>query len=281
MNIKPLILVILLTLNSCYAQENSDQNSAPDQVAPASPQTESQRYLKLEQLHYAGNYAEALKVAKALQKDFPQKYQYPLEAGTIAFNAGQMAESIQAYDRVIELAPQAQASLWQRGLGLYYAKRFEDGKRQFEVHKSVNANDVENAVWHMLCAAKVTSVDDARQNLMKIRGDQRVPMPEIYLMFGGQATPEEVMKAATQTSARVPRNSPRYNAHVYYAHLYTGLYHEMMENTELAKASIQKAAAITFTSPDVLMGQVARVHLKLRGWEPLDASEPATENSKK
>ncbi len=43
--------------------------------------------------------------------------------------------------------PGAEPELWQRGLALYYTERFADGQKQFELHKTVNPNDVENRAW--------------------------------------------------------------------------------------------------------------------------------------
>ena len=55
--------------------------------------------------------------------------------------------------------------LWQRGIALYYAGRYDDCRRQFESHRSVNPDDVENAAWHFLCVARAESPAKARAAL--------------------------------------------------------------------------------------------------------------------
>src|SRR5262245_66409645 len=73
------------------------------------------------------------------------------------FLAGRINESVAGFDRVVALAPQAAPQLWQRGIALYYAGRYKDCRAQFESHRTVNPNDVENPAWHFMCVAKAES----------------------------------------------------------------------------------------------------------------------------
>jgi len=61
------------------------------------------------------------------------------------FQAGRIAQSVAGFDRVVSLAPRSAPQLWQRGIALYYAGRFNDCRQQFELHRTVNPDDVENA----------------------------------------------------------------------------------------------------------------------------------------
>lgn len=47
------------------------------------------------------------------------------------FREGKVDESIQLFDRALELEPSLLPFLWQRGLSYYYAKRYEEGAKQF------------------------------------------------------------------------------------------------------------------------------------------------------
>ena len=94
------------------------------------------------------------------------------------FFEGQVAESARIFDRLVAAVPAAEPQLWQRGLALYYAGRFADGRKQFEVHRTVNPDDVENAAWHFLCVARLEGVEGARKHFIPIEGDSRVPMKE-------------------------------------------------------------------------------------------------------
>ncbi|MFM8579235.1 MAG: tetratricopeptide repeat protein [Planctomycetaceae bacterium] len=167
-------------------------------------------------------------------------------------------ESSRLFDRLVELRPSDEPSLWQRGLALYYADRFDDGRRQFEVHRTVNPDDVENAAWHFLCVARAEDAAKARAALLPVGPDARVPMQEIYRLFAGDGSAEEVLAAAERGNPAQLRDQRCY------AHLYLGLYHESLGNSEKARDHILKAAIDE--SMDHYMGRVARVHTVLRGW---------------
>jgi lipoprotein NlpI len=186
--------------------------------------------------------------------------QYFREAVSLFFDA-KPKESVQAFDKVIEREPKAAPQLWQRGLALYYAEEYKKGREQFELHRTVNPDDVENAAWHFLCVAKSDGVEAARKALIPIKGDARIPMAEVHDLFAGKGSEEAVLKAA---DAGDPTSDEHRNQ-LCYAHLYLGLYQEALGNTEKAKEHLLKAA--TTYSMDHYMGKTAQVHVKLRGWE--------------
>lgn len=178
--------------------------------------------------------------------------------GSAHFKLGQIKESIADFDKFIELSPRQAPHHWQRGISLYYAGRFDEGRKQFELHQTVNPNDVENAVWHFLCVARASGVDQARAALIPIQSDSRVPMMEVHALFAGKLKPEAVLKAATADNpppAQLKRQ-------LFYAHLYLGLYFEVLDNDAMAREHIMKAAGQYQTGD--YMGDVARVHQLLR-----------------
>ncbi len=179
--------------------------------------------------------------------------------GVDAFFDADIATSAKAFDELVELVPDAKPQLWQRGLTLYYADRFEEGRDQFEVHQTYNTNDVENAAWHFLCVARAESVEAARKNFIPIKGDSRVPMSEVHQLFAGTGSADEVLKAAEAGSGADHRN------HRCYAHLYLGLYFEAIGDKEKAKHHMLLAA--NDYSIDHYMGKTAQVHVKVRGWD--------------
>ena len=183
-----------------------------------------------------------------------------LREGITAFFDAKPAESVAAFDQLIAVSPNTEPQLWQRGLSLYYAGKFVEGREQFELHQTVNPNDVENAAWHFICVAKIDGIETARKTLIPIQGDTRVPMKEVHNLYAGKGTEEDVMKAAN------PDQDADGNRHqLCYAHLYLGLYHEALGNVEKAKAHMLKAAVDY--KMDHYMGKCAQVHVKLRGWE--------------
>ena len=180
--------------------------------------------------------------------------------GVETFYAAKPKESVAAFDELIKLQPEAKPQLWQRGLSLYYTGQFKEGREQFEVHQTVNPNDVENAAWHFICVAKAEGLEEAKKNLIPIRGDSRVPMAEVHDLFSGKGSVENVMKAA-----QVGAESDRANQ-LCYAHLYLGLYFEALGELEKAKEHMLKSA-IDYKM-DHYMGKTAQVHLQVRGWAP-------------
>ena len=211
-----------------------------------------------------GKYKAAFKNCSELCQLEPNNLNYQMMLGDISFAAGQMDACVAAYDKLIELQPSLEPRLWQRGLALYYAKKFEKGVQQFETHQLVNTQDVENAVWHLLCAAKISNVEAGRKKLIPISEDRRVPMSQIYEMYAGRMTPEQVLTIANQTSPSVELDSEQHRLQRYYAHLYIGLYYEMLEKEQASLDSMKKAAELNPLGKTNFMGQVARVHLQLR-----------------
>jgi hypothetical protein len=168
------------------------------------------------------------------------------------------AESAGLFDRLVMLRPEEEPALWQRGLALYYAGRYADGRRQFEVHRTVNPDDVENAAWHFLCVARERNPATARGAILPVGPDARVPMAEIYRLFAGGGSAEAVLEAADRGDPARLRNQRCY------AHLYLGLYHEALGDAARAREQILLAAGEY--SMDHYMGRVAKVHAVLRGW---------------
>ena len=177
--------------------------------------------------------------------------------GEANFRAGSVDSSIADFNRAIQLNPRLAPHHWQRGISLYYAGRFEEGYKQFESHQTVNPNDVENGVWHFLCRARANGIEDARAHMLPIAGDPRVPMAEIWRLFQGKGTVEDVFRAAERPGSGSVQDQ------LFYAHLYVGLYYEALDEGALASEHIQKAA----TSPGAThyMGDVARVHARMLG----------------
>jgi lipoprotein NlpI len=168
------------------------------------------------------------------------------------FRSGRVVESAAGFDNLAKLVPEISPELWQRGIALYYAGRYKDCRAQFESHRTVNPNDVENAAWHFLCVARLQSPEKARSALLPVGPDARVPMRQIYEMFRGALTPKEVLAAAgSQPSAQ------------FYARLYLGLYYEALGNKPLALENIKAAAAERFAAAGGYMHTVARVHLAI------------------
>jgi lipoprotein NlpI len=181
------------------------------------------------------------------------------------FRTARIEESIADFDRELQLAPDRAAEHWQLGIAYYYAGQYEKGARQFELHRRVNPQDVENAAWHFLCLVRAPkgSVDAARKKLIPVDDDSRVPMAQIQQMFAGTLSPEDVLKVGKEVDGTAK----------FYADLYVGLYYEAQDRDDESLRLVESAA----TNPaakDSYMGDVARVHVKLRRLETSRRAEP-------
>ena len=179
-----------------------------------------------------------------------QSPQSLLNRGVAEFERGRFKESAAAFDALAEQMPDRAPQLWQRGIALYYAGRYADCRRQFESHRTVNPDDVENAAWHFLCVAREQNVEAARKALLPVGPDSRVPMREVYEMFGGRLSPDAVMNAAGESLEGR-----------FYGSLYAGLYYDAIGRRDLASTHIKAAAADEFAPVGGYMHMVAKVHL--------------------
>ncbi len=176
--------------------------------------------------------------------------------GEERYKLGRVEEALADFDKVLELQPQMKPQHWQRGIALYDAGRFKEGREQFESHQNVNRNDVENAVWHFLCVARVDGVESARRALIPIQGDGRVPMAQVHNLFAGKGTAQEVIDASQKTGTTDEVRKDR----LFYAYLYLGLYYEA--TGEKARALDYLKKSTTDYAQDHYMGDVARVRFQ-------------------
>jgi len=173
-----------------------------------------------------------------------------MEKAADDFRTGRIAAAVKGFDRAALLSPAEAPFMWQRGIAQYYAGQFKECARMFASHRTVNPDDVENAAWHFLCVAKSESLEAARRQMLPVGPDTRVPMREIYQLFQGRMTVQQVIDAA--------RSDVRAQ---FYAHLYSGLYLHATGNRDAAYAEITIAAEPRFAAAGGYMHDVAHVHL--------------------
>ena len=238
--------LLLFVLSLCLVNNSKALAESPEELLAQSRRA------------YAdGDKDRALKLADAAvaaDPKLPGAYQ---QRGSMHFRMGHIAESLADFDKFLELRPDDKPYHWQRGIALYYAGKFEDGQKQFELHQTVNSNDVENAAWHFLCLARRSGIEQARKSLIKIEGDTRIPMMKVLDLFAGRAKPDDVLAAARAGEPAEKELKQR----LFYAHLYIGLYYEAASETKSAREHVELAA--NKYAGDDYMSDVARVHLKL------------------
>jgi lipoprotein NlpI len=228
-----------------------------DKAVEAEPKSAKARFVHGRAQAALNKHAEAVAdFDKSIELDPKLAVAYDLR-GSEHFKLGQIKKSLADFDKFLELRPDEKNGHWRRGITLYYAGKFQDGAKQFEGYEKVDTNDVENAVWQYICNARVVGAEKARAGLLKIGKDPRVPLMEVYALFGGKAKPDDVLKAA---EAGKPTED-QLKVRLFYAHLYLGLYFESEGDKKKALEHMTKAAE-DYYFPGY-MGDVARVHHKI------------------
>jgi lipoprotein NlpI len=229
----------------------------------ADPKNSTALYYRARLFESARQYENAIADYNQLLAMNPASGELFHHRGVAFFKSARIAESIVDFDKAIALVPSQEPHHWQRGISYYYAGRFEEGKKQFELHQTVNPNDVENAVWHFLCAARIDGIEKARDNMIPIQGDTRIPMKEIHALFAGKGSVEQVLAATKDQGTERGGNAEESgrNTRRLYAHLYIALFYEATGQDARVKEHLSKAVAEHTLGH--YMGDVARVHLEL------------------
>lgn len=192
----------------------------------------------------------------AVLEKSPKEAELLSRRGGEYFKLGRFKESIADFDRQIAIDSKSAENHWRRGISLYYAERFEDGAKQFQLGEKVYGNDVENAFWHYLCLARRMSPAKARAKLLPIGSDSRYYMPKVYDLIAGRAKTEDLLAAVEKNPVKDKREG------FFYTHLYIGLNYEAERDASKSLEHIRLAHEKYAISH--YMGDVARVHVETR-----------------
>lgn len=168
---------------------------------------------------------------------------------------GKFTEAIADFDKFLATNAKFEPEHWRRGIAYYYAGKHKEGVKQFETHKTVNPQDVENAVWHYLCNVKVVGKEKAAKELIDVTKDPRVPMAEIQKLYAGKLKPEDVTAAAEKTDAKTEAGKEAR----FYGHLYVALWYEAEGDGK--KVIEHLTPAVEKYEISHYMWDVAKVHL--------------------
>lgn len=211
-------------------------------------------------LHYRAQLFERLQELPSCEADLTQALALVpgepallLDRGILRLRRGNYVGSVTDLDRYVELRPGRAAGLWQRGIALFYARRFAEGRRQFELHRTVNPEDVENSAWHFCCVARLEGPESARKALLPVTADGRSGMLQIQELYAGKRTPSGVLEAVEGLPDGDRRREGRF-----YAHLYLALYHGAWREREAELRHVAEAAKLGERFG--IMGEIARLH---------------------
>ncbi|QDV67924.1 lipoprotein NlpI [Rosistilla carotiformis] len=218
----------------------------------------------------SGDTARVAEIAKIIDAQHPGSFSAAMARGSLLLRAGLAQEALVAFDEAAQIQPAQIPFMWQRGIAQYYAGEFEAGRRQFVVHRTVNAHDVENAVWHYMCVARLQGTDAAVNDYLPAPGDSRPPLQEVYDLFAGTAS----IQTVTDAIAAFPADSPAAKSAQFYGWLYLGMYQDAQGNLADAERWLKKAVSLNQTH---YMADVANVHLQQVVARTKETEKPAAQ----
>eukprot|EP00960_Hanusia_phi_P015191 448544-Hanusia_phi.AAC.1 len=192
------------------------------------------------------------------------------------FVNGRVQQSVEAFDKAIELEPSYADILWQRGLSLYYCDRFEAAAKQFERDIRLNPRDTEEAIWRLISQARTgLGFSEAQKQIFPVEGETREYMRLIYDVCRGSVPLQVLEEKASSTAERATPNpgilqlfpqNGGYDRNQFYYNLYAGLIAEAQGRAAAAQMFLERAVNSPYSKEGDYMWFVASVHCKLRGW---------------
>jgi lipoprotein NlpI len=183
--------------------------------------------------------------------------------GDVLLFLGRFPESVADFEKMIALDPAEDAPHWRLGIAYYFAGQFAKSALQFEKYHAYDGYDRENGIWKFLAQAKAEGIEKAREGMLHYTQFDREPFPELYEMFAGKRTADDVL-------AEVERKGlGEDHVALFFANYYGGLNEALLGHREKAIAMLRKAVEDPEARRAGYMWQAARLH-----WEQL-VSEPA------
>ena len=204
----------------------------------------------------------------SISLDSPIEVNILLKNASMSFMEYKVKESIDLFEKAIELNPAVRESLWQYGLSLYVDGRYSDCANQFQLDYAKNPDDTEEVVWDYLCERR-NGLDEklALGNMPVKREDPRPVMGLIERAYrkGDMSLLENMIrKYESAGDVEKVKKTLLDERDYFYSLLYLGLHQEANGYDEESTMSIQKAATSLYgreASRDY-MTTVAKVLLK-------------------
>lgn len=156
--------------------------------------------------------------------------------GDLHMFLGDFASAEADYRSMVELKPELDVSHWRLGIAMYYAGHPDQAAAQFDKYNTFDNVDRENGIWRYLSHHKAFGQEKAREQLLKYEKDDRPPFKEVYQLFEGKITAEEILSSVPATLEVEAKNS-----RLFYANLYIGLNHAAEGRQADARNALQKA----------------------------------------
>lgn len=189
------------------------------------------------QVQLAAQLDQQIEAATSAIASHPDSVDLYSRRGDAYFFAGKFPEAVRDYDKMVALEPEQDASHWRRGIAYFYIGAFDKAAGQFTRYHAFDNVDRENGIWRYLSQYKAKGKDEARKELLKYDKDDREPFGDIYKMFAGEITGDEVLqRIEAKTLSSQEREKQRF-----YAELYVGLNDLVEDRLESAQVHLRAA----------------------------------------
>lgn len=185
------------------------------------------------------------------------------QRGDVWFFLGEFSRAVADYEKMVELEPRLGDSHWRRGIARFYAGRVKEAARQFEAYHSFDDIDRENGIWRYFSQYRAYGPAKAKEGLLMYRKTDREPFPDVYRLFSGDTTPNEILASIGDADLSSDERQKR----LFYAQLYIGLNHAVEGRRAEAVTHLRESTANPW-GPKAgygprYMWHVGRVHLNL------------------
>jgi lipoprotein NlpI len=167
----------------------------------------------------------------------PKSVELYSRRGDAFFFRGKFAEAVADYEKMVELRPELDAAHWRKGLAYFYAERYEDAAQQFDLYRSVDSVDRETGIWRYFAQVETLGREKAREGLLKYDQDDREPLPDVYRLFAGELTADELLARIERSKVTPAEKQKR----MFYAELYVGLNEFVEGRPESAEKHLAEA----------------------------------------
>lgn len=176
------------------------------------------------------------RLTRWIEEDSKQVQAYS-QRGDARMFLGEYREAVEDYRRMVELDPKLDASHWRLGIALFFAERYDEAAAQFDRYHAFDDVDRENGIWRYLCQYRASGKEEARKELLRYEKDDREPFPDVYRLFSGEITPEEIVGRIAAAKLSETERDKR----LFYAHLYIGLNELVEERPDSAREHLRQA----------------------------------------
>lgn len=181
-----------------------------------------------------------------------------LQQGMSRFRTGDVSGSLESFDKAIDRNPEVAKFSWQRGISLFYLRRYEECNAQFRNDVAMNPSDSEEVLWAFMCDSKQYGSDNARKMMLELsKADSRPIMRAIYDTFKGLG------KSDIASLLKVGESYGTNSAEFFYSRLYASMLLDAIDDSRKSKMLMREASDSFYgrTSQDY-MAAVARVYLQ-------------------